>query len=63
MRYLGKVRGEGVAPDSAKPSLAEMLSVLSHGLPSLYRRAIDSWETKQTPRMRCRTLYWQLTST
>jgi len=31
--------GEGVALDSAKPSLAEMLSVLSHCLPSLYRRA------------------------
>jgi len=32
-------RGEGVALDSAKPALAEMLSVLSHDLPSLYRRA------------------------
>ena len=31
--------GEGVALDSAKLSLAEMLSGLSHGLPSLYRRA------------------------
>ena len=31
--------GEGVAVDSAKPSPAEMLSVLSHGLPSLYRYA------------------------
>jgi len=30
---------EGVALDSAKPSIAEMLSVLSHCLPSLYRRA------------------------
>jgi RNA polymerase sigma-70 factor (ECF subfamily) len=41
MRYAEQLneRGEGVAVDSAKPSLAEMLSVLSHGLPSLYRRA------------------------
>ena len=31
--------GEGVALDSAKPSPAEMLSVLSHCLPSLYRYA------------------------
>jgi RNA polymerase sigma-70 factor, ECF subfamily len=41
MRYPEQLieGGEGVALDSAKPSLAEMLSVLSHGLPSLYRRA------------------------
>jgi len=38
MRYLEKLR-EGVALDSAQPSLAELLSVLSHCLPSLYRRA------------------------
>jgi RNA polymerase sigma-70 factor, ECF subfamily len=41
MRYPEQLieGGEGVALDSAKPSLAGMLSVLSHGLPSLYRRA------------------------
>lgn len=41
MRYPGKLieGGEGVALDSAKPSPAEMLSVLSHCLPSLYRYA------------------------
>ena len=41
MRYLEKLieGGEGVALDSAKPSPAEMLSVLSHCLPSLYRYA------------------------
>ena len=38
MRYLGKL-SEGIALDSTKPSPAEMLSVLSHCLPSLYRRA------------------------
>ena len=32
-------RAEGVALDSGKPSPAEMLSVLSHCLPSLYRYA------------------------
>ena len=41
MRYPEKLieGGEGVALDSAKPSPAEMLSVLSHCLPSLYRYA------------------------
>ena len=41
MRYPEQLieGGEGVALDSAKPSLAEMLSVLSHYLPSLYRYA------------------------
>jgi len=41
MRYPKKlIEGdEGVAPDAAKPSPAEMLSVLSHCLPSLYRYA------------------------
>jgi len=41
MRYPEQLieGGEGVALDSAKPSLAEMLSVLSHCLPSLYRYA------------------------
>jgi RNA polymerase sigma-70 factor (ECF subfamily) len=41
MRYTEKlVAGdEGVAVDLAKPSLAEMLSVLSHCLPSLHRYA------------------------
>jgi RNA polymerase sigma-70 factor (ECF subfamily) len=38
MRYLEKL-SEGVALDSAQPSLTELLSVLSHCLPSLYRRA------------------------
>lgn len=38
MRYLEKL-GEDVALDSAQPSLTELLSVLSHCLPSLYRRA------------------------
>jgi RNA polymerase sigma-70 factor (ECF subfamily) len=38
MRYLKKL-SEGVALDSTKPSPAEMLSVLSHCLPSLYRYA------------------------
>src|SRR5208283_5913119 len=38
MRYLEKL-SEGVALDSAQRSLTELLSVLSHGLPSLYRRA------------------------
>ncbi len=38
MRYLEKL-SEGVALDSTKASPAEMLSVLSHCLPSLYRRA------------------------
>jgi RNA polymerase sigma-70 factor (ECF subfamily) len=38
MRYLGKL-SEGIALDSTKPSLAEMLSVVSHCLPSLYRYA------------------------
>ena len=32
-------RGEGIALESGKPSPAQMLSVLSHGLPSLYRYA------------------------
>ena len=31
--------GEGVALDAAKPSPAEVLSVVSHCLPSLYRYA------------------------
>ncbi len=41
MRYAEQLidSGEGVALDSANPSLVEMLSVLSHCLPSLYRRA------------------------
>jgi len=41
MRYREQLieGGEDVALDSAKPSLAELLSVLSHCLPSLYRRA------------------------
>ena len=41
MRYPEKLieGGEGVALDAAKPSPAEMLSVLSHCLPSLYRYA------------------------
>ena len=41
MRYQEKLieGSEGVALDSAKPSPAEMLSVLSHCLPSLYRHA------------------------
>jgi RNA polymerase sigma-70 factor, ECF subfamily len=38
MQYLEKL-SEGVALDSTKPSPAEMLSVLSHCLPSLYRYA------------------------
>ena len=38
MRYPEQLI-EGVAVDSAKPSLAEMLSILSHCLPSLYRYA------------------------
>ena len=38
MRYLEKL-SDGVALDSTKPSPAEMLSVLSHCLPSLYRYA------------------------
>ena len=38
MRYLEEL-SEGVALDSTKPSPAEMLSVLSHCLPSLYRYA------------------------
>ena len=41
MRYPKKLieGGEGVALDAAKPPPAEMLSVLSHCLPSLYRYA------------------------
>jgi len=41
MLYLEKLTegGEGVALDSTEPSPAEMLSVLSHCLPSLYRYA------------------------
>jgi len=41
MRYAEQLieGGEGIAVDSAKPSPAEMLYVLSHGLPSLYRYA------------------------
>ncbi|MGA7399193.1 MAG: sigma-70 family RNA polymerase sigma factor [Candidatus Sulfotelmatobacter sp.] len=41
MPFLEKLTegGEGVALESAKPSPAEMLSVLSHRLPSLYRHA------------------------
>src|SRR5271169_2488164 len=41
MRYPEKLigGGEGVARESAKPSPAEMLSVLSHRLPYLYRNA------------------------
>jgi len=41
MRYPEKLieGGEGVALDSTEPSPAEMLSVLSHCLPSLYRYA------------------------
>jgi RNA polymerase sigma-70 factor, ECF subfamily len=41
MRYPEKLieGGEGVALDPAKPSPAEMLSVLSHCLPSLHRHA------------------------
>ena len=41
MRYPEKSMegGEGVALDSAKPSPTEMLSVLSHRLPYLYRNA------------------------
>ena len=38
MRYLEKL-SKGVALDSSKPSPAEVLSVLSHCLPSLYRYA------------------------
>jgi RNA polymerase sigma factor (sigma-70 family) len=38
MRYLEKL-SEGVALDSAQRSLTELLSVRSHCLPSLYRRA------------------------
>jgi RNA polymerase sigma-70 factor, ECF subfamily len=38
MRYMEKL-SEGVALASTKPSPAEMLSVLSHCLPSLYRYA------------------------
>ena len=38
MRYLEKLRA-GVALDSTKPSPAEVLSVVSHCLPSLYRYA------------------------
>jgi RNA polymerase sigma-70 factor, ECF subfamily len=38
MRYLGKL-SEGIALDSTKRSPAEMLSVVSHCLPSLYRYA------------------------
>ncbi len=38
MRYMGKL-SEGIALDSTKPSPAEMLSVVSHCLPSLYRYA------------------------
>jgi RNA polymerase sigma-70 factor, ECF subfamily len=38
MRYLGKL-SEGIALDSTKPSPAEMLSVVSHCSPSLYRYA------------------------
>ena len=65
MRYPEQliVCGEGVALESAKLSLAELLSGLSHSLPSLYRRAYRLWETKRTPRMRCRMRYWQLTGT
>ncbi len=37
MRYLEKL-SEYVALDSTKPSTAELLSVLSHCLPSLYRK-------------------------
>ncbi len=32
-------RGEGVAMESGTPPPAQMMAVLSHGLPSLYRRA------------------------
>ena len=41
MRYPEKLieGGEGIVLDGSKPSLAEMLSVLSHCLPSLYRYA------------------------
>jgi RNA polymerase sigma-70 factor, ECF subfamily len=41
MRYPEKLneRGDGVAPDSMGPSPAEMLSVVSHCLPSLHRYA------------------------
>ena len=41
MRYPAKlvVGGEGVALGAAKPPFAEMLSVVSHCLPSLYRYA------------------------
>ena len=41
MRYPEKVneRGDGVALDSTEPSPAEMLSVVSHCLPSLHRYA------------------------
>ena len=41
MRYPEKLieGGEGVALDSAEPSPAQMLAVLSHRLPSLYRYA------------------------
>ena len=41
MRYPEKLNGggEGVALDSAKPSPAEILSVISHRLPYLYRNA------------------------
>ena len=38
MRYLEKLSA-GVALDSTKPSPAEVLSVVSHCLPSLYRYA------------------------
>jgi len=41
MRYPEKLieGGEGVVPDSAKPSPQQMLAVLAHGLPLLHRYA------------------------
>ena len=65
MRYLEKLMegAEGVAPNAAKSPPAEVLSVVSHCLPSLYRYAYRLLGNKRMPKMLCRTHYWQLTST
>ena len=55
--------GEGVALESATAFTRGDAALFCRMAYRLFTDArIDFWETKPTPRMRCRMRYWQLTS-
>jgi hypothetical protein len=65
MRYREKLneRGDGVALDSMglHPRRCSLLSRIAYRI--FIDTHLDCWGAKLMPRMRCRTRYWQLTST